>query len=71
MSVGANLRFKIGQVVICIDDPLSPEYVGTIWTIEKIVGVVYLCSNPDITEFNYAFRDCEVAEVTPLILELF
>lgn len=65
------MKFKVGDVVICIREEISKQFIGTSWTVVEIVGTLYMCKNEKLYLFeNYPFKESELVEAAPLLLEL-
>lgn len=65
--------FHIGDIVMCIMEEDIPEYVGTIWKVSRIRRrdrTIYLCTDTDRSDIEFAFFEYEIVKVTSLLKEL-
>jgi hypothetical protein len=66
------LKFKKGDIIICLQDKYTPRFSGTMWIVEEVAATFYLChalEDQTSTLFR-AFRESEIEAASPLHLEL-
>ena len=66
-------EFKVGDVVICIEESDLPDFVGTRWIVQKVGSKnLYYCMNKELfhREEGFPFTDKEITLSSSLIEEL-
>lgn len=65
------MKFKVGDTVICIKEEHAPKFIGSCWVVVDVLGFLYLCTNQHLyPDDSYPFKENELVEATPLIMEL-
>lgn len=65
------MKFKVGDVVICVKEDHTPQFIGSCWVVVDILGLLYMCTNHHLyPNDSYPFKEIEIVEATPLIMEL-
>lgn len=64
------MRFKVGDVVICIKDAWHHSFKNKVWIVSHFSESFYYCTNSDLNPVPYPFYESELVEYSPLIMEL-
>lgn len=66
------MKYKVGEVVICIKENSVEEYVGTSWIVTDVAGrgLYYVKAVQNENE-NFIFREDEISIASSLLKALF
>jgi hypothetical protein len=63
-------EIKVGDEVLCIKEPYTPNILGSVWKVTQILHNLYYCVNYELDPRYFIFQKDEIVIPSSLIKEL-